>query len=184
MQRAHGLLRPGQRVADLGCWPGGWLQVASQAVGPSGRVVGVDLRGLDPLPLANVRALRGDFSQPELLQELRRTLGGPAHVVLSDAAPRLSGVRVRDRAAEDALLGAVEAALPALLAPGGALLAKLLECPEAGAFRRRIGSRFASLRPVRTRATRRGSSERYLLARGYRGETAPPPTAAAAELTR
>lgn len=169
MQRAHGLLRPGQRVADLGCWPGGWLQVASQAVGPGGRVVGVDLRALEALPLANVRALRGDFSQPDVLQELRGALGGPAHVVLSDAAPRLSGVRARDRAAEDALLQALEAALPALLAPGGALLAKLLECPEAGDFRRRIGSCFASLRPVRTRATRRGSAERYLLARGYRG---------------
>jgi 23S rRNA (uridine2552-2'-O)-methyltransferase len=162
-------LRRGARVADLGCWPGGWLQVAAEAVGPEGRVVGVDLAALDaPLDFANVFALSGDFSEAPVLAALLAALGGPADVVLSDAAPKLTGVRATDRAREEALLLAVEAALPKLLAPGGALLVKLLDCPEAAGFAKRIRARFDSARELRPEASRKGSSERYLLARGYR----------------
>ncbi len=169
IERAHGLLRRGARVADLGCWPGGWLQVAAEAVGPEGRVVGVDLAALEaPLEHANVFALQGDFSEARVLEEVLARLGGPAEVLLSDAAPKLSGVRATDRAREEALLAALEAALPRLLAPGGALLVKLLDCPEAAGFVKRTRARFDSARELRPEASRKGSSERYLLAKGYR----------------
>ena len=154
---------------DLGCWPGGWLQVAAEAVGPEGRVVGVDLAALDPpLGLANVFAIQGDFSEARVLEEVLARLEGPAQVLLSDAAPKLSGVRASDRAREEALLGAIEAALPRVLAPGGVLLVKLLDCPEAAGFVKRIRARFDSARELRPAASRKGSSERYLLARGRR----------------
>ena len=156
-------------MADLGCWPGGWLQVASEAVGPEGRVVGVDLAALaPPLELANVFAFTGDLAEPAVLAELAARLGAPADVLLSDAAPKLTGVRATDRAREEALLEAIEAAVPRVLAPGGTLLVKLLDCPEAAGFVKRTRSRFASARELRTAASRQGSSERYLLARGYR----------------
>jgi 23S rRNA (uridine2552-2'-O)-methyltransferase len=165
------VLRPGQRVVDLGCWPGGWLQVAARAVGPEGRVVGVDLAALEaPLGLANVFAFEGDFSNSATWKAILEALGGRADVVLCDAAPKLTGVRATDRAREEALLEAVEAAAPELLAPGGALLVKLLECPEAEAFRGRLRTRFAEGRVLRPEATRKGSSERYLLLRGFRPE--------------
>lgn len=170
IQQARKVLRRGFRVADLGCWPGGWLQVAAAAVGPEGRVVGVDLAELEaPLELANVFVIRGDLADPEVLERVQEQLGGPADVVLSDAAPNLTGVRATDRAREEALLEAVEAAVPRLLAPGGSLLAKLLECPEAAAFQKRTRSHFKQVGPVKTRATRKGSTERYLLAEGYAG---------------
>ena len=86
----------------------------------------------------------------------------------SSAAPKLTGVRATDRAREEQLLAAIEAALPRLLAPGGALLVKLLDCPEAAGFAARVRGRFESARELRPEASRRGSSERYLLARGYR----------------
>ena len=128
-------------MVDLGCWPGGWLQVASERVGESGRVVGVDLTPLDPpLQLANVIAIAGDFSEARVLEEILAALGGPAQVLLCDAAPRLTGVRDADRAREEALLEAVEAALPRLLRPGGDLLCKLLDGPEADAIARRLGA--------------------------------------------
>ena len=156
-------------MADLGCWPGGWLQVAAEAVGPEGRVVGVDLAPLEPpLEFANVFALSGDLTEAPVLEEVLAKLGGPADVLLSDAAPKLTGVRATDRAREEALLAAVEAAVPRLLAPGGALLVKLLDCPEAAGFVKRMRSRFDSAREIRPAASRHGSSERYLLARGYR----------------
>lgn len=170
IQRRHRLLRAGSRVVDLGCWPGGWLQVAAAAVGPEGRVVGVDLAAVEPsLDLANVFAIEGDFSDPAVVERLRELLGGPAHVVLSDAAPKLTGVRATDRAREEAVLEAVESVLPRLLAPGGSLLVKLLDCPEAVAFEKRTRSRFREARQIRPEASRAGSTERYLLARGYRG---------------
>ena len=156
-------------MADLGCWPGGWLQVAAEAIGPEGRVVGVDLAPLEPpLDFANVFSISGDLTEARVLEEVLAKLGGPADVLLSDAAPKLTGVRATDRAREEALLAAVEAAVPRLLARGGALLVKLLDCPEAAGFVRRMRSRFDFARELRPAASRQGSSERYLLARGYR----------------
>jgi len=167
------VLRAGQRVVDLGCWPGGWLQEAARVVGRSGRVVGVDLAAIDP-PLAepNVVALVGDIEDPSICERIREELGGRCDVLLSDAAPKLTGIRERDRAAEERLLGAVEALIPLLLRADGDLLVKLLECPEAQQFQKRLGPRFAKLKTLKASATRKGSSERYLLARGYRPEDA------------
>jgi 23S rRNA (uridine2552-2'-O)-methyltransferase len=170
LERAQHLLARGARVVDLGCWPGGWLQVAAEAVGPAGRVVGVDLAALGaPLDLANVFAFQGDFAEARVLEEILERLGGAADVVLSDAAPKLTGVRATDRAREEALLEAIEAALPRLLAPGGALLVKLLDCPESAGFVKRVRARFDSARELRPEASRKGSSERYLVAKGYLG---------------
>ena len=174
LDRSQRLLRKGQRVVDLGCWPGGWLQVASEAVGPRGRVVGLDLAAIDPpLENENVIALVGSLAEPTDIQAVLDALGGPADVLLSDAAPKLSGVKASDRAREEALLEAVEAAVPRLLAPRGALLLKILEGPEAQAIDRRLRRSFARARTVRPEASRRGSSERYLVARGYAGDSAP-----------
>ena len=143
--------------------------MAAEAVGPEGRVVGVDLAAIDPpLGFANAFAISGDFAEARVLEELLALLGGRATVLLSDAAPKLTGVRATDRAREEALLAAVEAAVPRLLAPGGALLVKLLDCPEAAGFVKRTRSRFDSARELRPAASRSGSRERYLLARGLR----------------
>ena len=164
------LIARGDRVVDLGCWPGGWLQVAAELVGSQGRVVGVDLAAIDPpLDHANLIALVGDLSQPAVLAQVLDALGGPADVLLSDAAPKLTGVRATDRAREEALLEAIEAALPVLLRPGGRLLLKLLEGPEAQAADRRLRARFERSRSERPEASRRGTSERYLVAHGFTG---------------
>ncbi len=172
IQTKHRLLRRGQRVIDLGCWPGGWLQVAASVVGPTGRVVGVDLAVVEPpLKNENVIALCGDLTDPDLATRLIEALGGRADVLLSDAAPKLTGVRVTDRVREEAVLEAVEGLLPALLRAGGDLLLKVLEGPEAQGVERRIRGGFERARSLRPAATRRGSAERYLLARGYRGQT-------------
>jgi len=166
----HRLLRAGQRVVDLGCWPGGWLQVAAAAVGASGRVVGVDIAAIEPpIENANTIALQGDLAEPSVVAALLEALGGLADVLLCDAAPKLTGLRDTDRANEEVLLLAVERALPRLLRPGGDALVKLLEGPEAQAIDKRLRARFAQARSLKPAASRPGSSERYLLARGFRG---------------
>lgn len=161
------MLRPGQRVVDLGCWPGGWLQVAAKAVGAKGRVVGVDLVQIEPLPFANVIAFSGDLSEPTVSKTILEQLQGPADVLLCDAAPKRTGVRSADRAREEALLEAVEVRVPELLRAGGTLVMKLIESPEAHTVARRIGSRFGSVRILGLQATRKGSSEKYLLATDF-----------------
>jgi 23S rRNA (uridine2552-2'-O)-methyltransferase len=170
VQKAHRLLAPGQRVVDLGCWPGGWLEVAGRRVGPSGRVVGVDLAPVDPpIPLAQVTALVGDLEDREIVERVRKALGSPlADVLLSDAAPKLTGVREVDRANEERLLEAIEALIPELLEPGGALLLKILDGPEAQRVDQRIRRLFDQARTVKLRSTRKGSTERYLVARGLK----------------
>lgn len=117
IQKQFKLLSKGQLVADLGCWPGGWLEVAAKFVGPKGRVVGVDRAEVDPpLPHSNVVALVGDLEDPDMAKRLTTALGPDpssdgetysegllADVVLSDAAPKLTGVRETDRANESTL---------------------------------------------------------------------------------
>jgi 23S rRNA (uridine2552-2'-O)-methyltransferase len=170
IQRRTKLLHPGQRVIDLGCWPGGWLQVAASEVGPSGRVVGVDLAAIEaPLEFANAVALTGDLAQPAVRKAVLAAAGGPADVLLSDAAPKLTGVRPTDRAREESLLAAIEAALPELLRPGGALVLKLMEGPEAQAAEQRLRTRFAGARSLRPDASRKGTTERYWIGTGFRG---------------
>ena len=172
IQRRARVLARGQRVIDLGCWPGGWLQVAAELVGPKGRVGGVDLRAIDPpLELANVFALVGDLSEPAVRKALLDQLGGPADTLLSDAAPTLSGVRATDRAAEEELLAAVKALLPELLRPGGSLVLKLMEGPEAQAAEKRLRTRFGKSRSLRPEASRKGTTERYWL--GFRYTPSP-----------
>ena len=155
-------------MVDLGCWPGGWLQVAAELVGPRGRVVGVDLAALDPpLKNENVFAFEGDLTDPEFLGRLTEGVGGRAAVLLSDAAPKLTGVRATDRVREEALLEGIEAAIPLLLRRGGTLLVKILEGPETREIDARIRRGFAKAKTLKLASTRKGSSEQYLLARDY-----------------
>jgi len=144
--------------------------VAAAAVGASGRVVGVDVAAVEPpIENANTIALQGNLAEPSVVAALLEALGGLADVLLCDAAPKLTGLRDTDRANEEALLLAVELALPRLLRPGGDALVKLLEGPEAQAIDKRLRGRFAQAKSVKPSASRPGSSERYLLARGFRG---------------
>jgi 23S rRNA (uridine2552-2'-O)-methyltransferase len=142
--------------------------VASGLVGSGGRVVGIDRAAIDPpLDLANVIALQGDLTQPGVEVALLEALGGPAEVVLCDAAPKLTGVRATDRAQSERLLDAVGELVPKLLKPGGNFLLKLLDGPEAEAAVARLRPRFKKLKTIRPAASRKGTSERYLLGWGY-----------------
>lgn len=169
------MIRRGKRVIDLGCWPGGWLQVASKCVGPKGFVVGVDKAEIDPpLGIPNCASLVGDLEDPQLCEQVLKLLGGrKADMLLSDAAPKLTGVRPTDRANEERLLEAIEMQIPLLLREGGDLLVKVLEGPEAQVVDRRIRMRFKTAKTIKSKATRKGSTERFLFARGYRGDVEP-----------
>lgn len=138
-------------------------------MGPTGRVVGIDQAAIDPpLELPQVTCLVGDLSEPSAAEVLREALGGPADVLLSDAAPKTTGIKATDRAREEALLEAIAALVPGLLSPGGDLLMKLLDCPEAQRITGELRPQFERAGGIGVKASRKGSKERYFLARGYR----------------
>jgi 23S rRNA (uridine2552-2'-O)-methyltransferase len=162
INRKFRLLRPGMRVADLGCWPGGWLQIAAAAVGPNGVVVGVDLEQVVDLALANVTTLAGDVRSTEMIAAIRARLGGPADVILSDLAPKLTGIRDVDRARQVALCETALGFCAEVLSSRGALLIKLFSDSE-GEASRLLRERFRSVSAYRPGTTRKGSSEIYCL---------------------
>ncbi len=167
---------------DLGCWPGGWLQVASKLVGPKGRVLGVDKVAIDPpLDLPNCESIVGDLEDPNLCEQILTILGSRADMLLSDAAPKLTGVRAVDRALEERLLESIDFQIPLLLREGGDLLVKILEGPEAQAVDRKIRLKFKTAKTVKAKATRKGSTERYVYARGLRPAPAAAPSATTAD---
>ncbi len=164
----HRVLRKGDRVVDLGAWPGGWSQVALERVGSAGRVVAIDLVPLDRLPGSNVVLLTGDVREPAVAERIVSALGGLADVVLSDAAPKLTGIRAQDEARSSELIAAVVDLLPAVLAPGGRLVLKLFMDPAHKERLALLAACFDEVKTTRPEATRKGSAELYLIARGFR----------------
>jgi len=157
----------GQTVVDLGCWPGAWLQVAVHKVGAGGRVVGVDLVRVEGLDADNVEILVGDAADPMVRTALREATGGSADVVLSDMAPKLTGIRATDAAREEALAEIAVEVARELLGPRGKLLVKLFSAVEA-AITMRLRREFTTVNAFRPASTRRGSSEIYVMASGRR----------------
>ncbi len=171
----HRLLKPGMTVLDLGAAPGGWSQIAAVRVhslpgaDAKGRVVAVDLSAMDPIP--GVALLRLDVHDPAALPPLREALGGQADLILSDMAPAASGHPANDHLRSAALVEAALALAEALLRPGGAFLAKLMQGGEEAALAARLKGEFASFRRLKPRASRSESAEIYLLATGYRASS-------------
>ncbi|HVM94911.1 MAG TPA: RlmE family RNA methyltransferase [Candidatus Acidoferrales bacterium] len=161
----YNLLRSGDHVVDLGAWPGGWLQVAAQRIGPRGLVVGVDLQKIDPLPgLANVRLIQGDILDPAIIEQALADCSERVDVIISDMAPKLSGIRDRDLANATMLAEATLSVARQILRPGGRLLLKLFMGPETKILLDRLRADFRAVRTTRPEATRRGSAEIYAIA--------------------
>jgi 23S rRNA (uridine2552-2'-O)-methyltransferase len=159
------LIRSGARIIDLGCAPGGWLQVAL-ARGAT-HLVGIDLLSVDLLPGATL--FEGDFTDPQWAGRLVQAAGGPPDLILSDMAPNTTGHRRTDHLRIMALLEAAADFAASSLAPGGTFLAKAFQGGETHTVVDRLKRRFAEVRHLKPRASRAESSELYILARGFRG---------------
>jgi len=158
------LLRAGDRVLDLGCRPGSWLQYALKVVGPHGAVVGIDRDPL-PQPIPGARVLRADLytaADGELLGELKAF-----DVVLSDMAPNTTGIRATDQARSAALVEEALGRAERLLAPGGAFVAKIFQGPDVEAIRKRMAARFSDMRTLKPEGSRAQSIEIYLAGKGF-----------------
>jgi 23S rRNA (uridine2552-2'-O)-methyltransferase len=162
-----GLFEPGDTVVDLGAAPGGWLQVAAEAVGDRGRVIGVDFQRIDDLEHDTVHTVRGDMTEESTRDRLREAVGeGGADVVVSDMAPNMTGQYSLDHARSVHLARtAFEVALE-LLAPGGDFVAKVFDGEDLAALKSDVDAEFQYAREVRPDASRDSSSELYLVGKG------------------
>ena len=161
------LLKPGGRIVDLGCAPGGWLQVAAKKVGARGRVVGIDY--LHVPAVAGAEILEMDFLDDGAAKALKEKLAGAADVVLSDMAAPTTGHKATDHLRIVALAEAALDFAEDVLAPGGAFVAKVFAGGAEGELLTRLKQNFANVKHAKPKASRSDSAEKYVVATGYEG---------------
>ncbi|RUS60362.1 RlmE family RNA methyltransferase [Pseudorhodobacter sp. E13] len=178
LDEKYGFLVPGARVVDLGCAPGGWCQIAVERVNalgqnpkkPVGTVLGVDLQAIEPIPGAQIHQL--DFLSEEADGLVKGWLGGNADVVMSDMAAASSGHKGTDHLR---IIALVEAALEFafdVLDEGGTFVAKVLAGGAEIGMQTELKKNFKKVANVKPPASRADSSEKFVVAMGFRGRAA------------
>ena len=168
-------LVPGARVVDLGCAPGGWCQVAVKRINALGeksgkavgRVIGIDLQEVEPIAGAELHVL--DFLDDGADEQVKAWLGGKADVVMSDMAAASSGHKQTDHLRIIALCEAAAFFAFDVLDEGGTFVAKVLAGGAEGELQKLLKQRFTSVANVKPPASRSSSSEKFVVARGFRG---------------
>jgi 23S rRNA (uridine2552-2'-O)-methyltransferase len=161
LNSSYHILKKDSRVVDLGCAPGGWLQVATKEVGASGRVVGIDLKQVEPVAGATV--LEGSIEDPNMLGKIVDILGGKADVILSDLAPNVSGVWDIDQARQISLSTIALGFARQVLRGGGTAVFKVFEGEMLGEFRIELKKSFGRVLLSKPTASRQESSELYIV---------------------
>ena len=168
-------LVPGARIVDLGCAPGGWCQVAvarANALGEKsgkaiGRVLGVDLQEVEPIAGAEIHQL--DFMADDADAQVKEWLGGEADVVMSDMAAASSGHKQTDHLRIIALCETAAYFAFDVLSPGGTFVAKVLAGGAEGDLQKLLKQRFEKVANVKPPSSRSDSSEKFVVATGFRG---------------
>lgn len=166
----HRILKRGQVVVDLGAAPGGWSQIAAKRVGSvegKGKVVAIDLLEMPELP--GVSFAQMDFLDDKAPDRLRAMIGGGADVVMSDMAANTTGHRKTDQLRIIGLVESAAAFASEILNPGGTFLAKVFQSGADAELLTQLKRDFATVKHVKPAASRQDSSERYVLAQGFRG---------------
>ncbi|MGH7827454.1 MAG: RlmE family RNA methyltransferase [Candidatus Binatia bacterium] len=167
LQERFRIIKPGDLIVDLGAAPGGWLQVAARLAGASGKVLGIDIQPIETLGAKNILTVQADITSEDTQQTVKELLGGPADCVISDLAPKLSGIRDADSARCLELNLAALRAAGRLLKPGGCFLMKSFVGTEVETSFGELKKHFRSVQRTRPEATRRGSSEIYFFAKNF-----------------
>jgi 23S rRNA (uridine2552-2'-O)-methyltransferase len=167
----HRFLKSGMTVVDLGAAPGGWSQVAAKrvnALAGKGKVVAIDLLEMPEIPAVTFAQL--DFLDNDAPEKLIAMMGGRADAVLSDMAANTTGHRKTDQLRIVGLVETAAAFAAEVLNPGGTFVAKVFQSGADADLVAQLKRDFASVRHVKPAASRQDSSERYVLAMGFRGQ--------------
>ncbi len=167
IQRTDRLIRPGMTIVDLGAAPGGWSQLAAKLLQGRGRIVALDILPMDAI--VGVDFLQGDFSDDQVLEQLRQLLGDDRpRLVMSDMAPNTTGIADVDH---DRSMHLVELSLDFAreqLAPGGDFLVKVFQGRHFQPFMKQLRNSFATVKVRKPPASRQRSPELYLLGRDFK----------------
>jgi 23S rRNA (uridine2552-2'-O)-methyltransferase len=162
-------LKPEMRVIDLGAAPGGWTQVIAKQVNPDlpkSQIIGIDLLEMDPIQ--GVTLCMGDFSKDETIEQLKAILKGPADIVLSDMAPSSTGYRQIDHLRITVLVEEAFYFAKEVLVEGGTFVAKVLQGGVDGGILNILKQSFETIKHVKPKASRKDSSEMYVVAMGFK----------------
>ncbi len=167
IQEKFHIIRRGDVVVDLGAAPGSWSQVTAKLVGDKGRVIALDLQAIEPIP--GVTTLQGDMTDPAVQAQVIALVGGRVNVVLSDAAPSTTGIKLRDHVLSMELGHAALAVAKTLLVPGGKLVIKVFEGEDLPALLHEVKMAFHPVKMHTPAATRNESWESFIVAQGFKG---------------
>lgn len=172
--RRFKILRSGAKVLDLGAAPGGFIQIVADVVGPKGLVVGVDLQPIKPFPQPYVKTAVLDVLADDFEAKLSAIYDGPFDAVLSDLAPKTSGIKGTDEARSLRLAGRALELAVTRGRPGAAFVAKLFMGGDFEQFRDDVRRHFGEVKVVRPEATRGASMEIYLVGLHLKPQANPP----------
>lgn len=160
----YNVISKGDIAIDLGCAPGGWLQVARDIVGPEGTVLGVDIQRMEPLD--NVTFIRGDITNPKTIEKIISKIA-KADVVLSDMSPNITGHYSMDHARSVDLAERALEIVKKTLKPRGNFVVKVFEGDLFKDYFDKIKSSFEFTKAHSPKATRKQSSEIYIIGKGF-----------------
>lgn len=167
LQKRDRLIKPGDKVVDLGAAPGGWSEFAVKCVGESGQVIACDI--LPIRPIAGVTFLQGDFREDSVFGKLYSLIGGGADVVLSDMAPNMSGNKTIDQPRSMLLTELALDMARRVLRKGGTFAVKVFTGAGSQEFLAELRKDFAVVKVRKPDASRDRSSEVYMVATGFKG---------------
>jgi len=156
------------KVLDLGAAPGGWSQVALELVGDDGLVLAVDLQRIKKFENENFHFIKGDFTQKETINRIYETLDNKADVIISDASPKLSGIKDIDHLISIELAETVLIIAGEILKPGGNIIIKAFQGEEYKNLLQKIKKMFRLVKTTKPQSSKQKSSEMYIVAKGFR----------------
>ncbi len=161
------IMKKGTTVIDIGASPGGWTQVAAEKVGPDGRVIAVDIVEMEPLDMSNVFFIQGDITEEKTIEAVIQKVGLTGSVI-SDIAPKTTGIADLDRSRSAILSSMALDVAKKTLAPGGTFLTKIFQSPESEELFLEMKQLFSYVKRYRPPSTRKRSVEIYLIGKGFR----------------
>jgi len=161
--KKYAFIKSGDVVVDLGAAPGGWTQAARELAGNDGFVLGIDINRIKPMSLSNIQTIIGDISDPQIVKQIMKLLPRPADAVISDVSPNISGIWELDHARQIDLARKSLQIATSILKPKGSFFVKVFQGDMLNDFAKEVKQNFGSVRIVKPPASRKKSSELYIL---------------------